>query len=155
MNTLVVEVRHHPDGTTTFHQPPGRNRDEYLVRGDQIFIFRNFCPVHLQFVANVPLTAVGFAEVDNPIPQHSTAGPCGGCFSLETAFKLGGGTLATPLILDHGDRDKPLGGRYHFKLWTFGDNGSDVVLTVGIDPQIYNQGDGLDPDGDRRSRARD
>jgi hypothetical protein len=136
LKTLIVEIRHHPDGTI-IGQPPPRDRSDYSVRGHLIEIHRS--PVHLQFNANVPLTAVGFAEAGQRVGKYTESGACGGCFSLVTAFKLGTGMLATPLILNQGE---PVGARYHFKLWAFGENGIDVELTSGIDPQIYNQGDG-------------
>ncbi len=146
LKTLIVEVCRHHDGRTTFRQPRDWYRDDYRVYDHQhqeprIVIYPHVCPVHLQFNANVPLTAIGFAEVGGgPVSKHTAPGPCGGCFSLVYGFNLG--EPNTPLILNKGDRDKPQGGRYHCTLWTSGDDGSDVVLTAGIDPQIYNQGDG-------------
>jgi hypothetical protein len=147
LKTLIVEVRRHRDGRITFRQPPDRYTLFYRVydqrhQEPRIVIFSLVCPVYLQFNANVPLTAIGFAEMagGGPVSRHNTPGPCGGCFSLVTGFD---GTFATPLIRNQGD-PQPQGRHYRFTLWTNRDGDNDVVLTAGIDPQIYNQGDGQD-----------
>lgn len=150
MKTLIIEIHHHPDGTT-IGQPPLRDRSDCSVRGHVIKIHPKSWPVQLQFHANVPLTAVGFAAAgQHDVGKYTESGSCGGCFSLLTPFELGSGMLATPLILNPGPGPGPgqsLSDHYHFKLWAFGENGLDVELTSGIDPQIYNQGDGTG-DGD-------
>lgn len=82
-------------------------------------------------------TAVGFAKAGQPVPECTTRGSCGECFSLYEDISGKERVLA---VANGGDQ---LPGGYDFSLW---------LNRKQFDPQIYNQGE-LDTPACRGSNA--
>jgi len=97
-------------------------------------------PAVLYFVSDEELiTAVGFAEAGKEIPECTSQGSCGGCFSLYEDIS---GKERRVAVANWGEQPK---GGYHFALWLNGKR---------FDPQIYNEGEVHPlPDGEGRKRG--
>jgi hypothetical protein len=138
---LIVHVDYR-DGETRISKPDGLYEDAYWVKHDEegavVHVNRlegeNGFPVAMCFVSNLPITAIGFAEL-GCVPKCTVKGCCGGCFYLREDIGPRP-RRETPMILNYGHTPK---GGYHFKVWLWKEDGLDHE--IAIDPQIYNQGD--------------